>query len=506
LLDSLQLFAKLDVDLSLLHTPSPLLRVRLGVLPSAQLARLRDAAALTGVVVTEFGRTTHQSYVILAMLVGTPEAEMVRLLHAAQFHPLEIPAAFHATPVQVRQELQAQLTTLAAQAGELERERQLWWVRHRVELEATTARLAWAAPYLHLGDAVRARGELCLLCGWVPHDRVAELEQMLREALGTPFVLHTRSPLPAERAQTPSDTLIPTWLAGFAVLVRQYGVPCYGELDPTLLFAVGFSLMFGMMFGDVGHGLVLAGAALWLPSGLAWLRVPLLSAGLCSAGFGLLYGSVFGVEHWLTPLWLAPLADPRQLLAAALYGGMGFVLIALLLAALALWQEGAHWAALFAPRGLAGAALYLAGIAALLSAWEGHTLSELQVLALGIPLATLCIYAGREPTGAPLFERLGVALIEIFETALGLLANTLSFLRVAAFGLNHAALMLAVFAIAGGIEGWGQGLALVLGNVMVIVLEGAIVLIQVLRLSFYEGFSRYYTGAGRPFTPLKFGG
>jgi V/A-type H+-transporting ATPase subunit I len=96
-----------------------------------------------------------------------------------------------------------------------------------------------------------------------------------------------------------------------------------------------------------------------------------------------------------------------------------------------------------------------------------------------------------------------VALIETLETAINLFANTLSFLRVAAFSLNHVALALAVFTIAAGLDAVGHGIAVVLGNVVIVVLEGGIVAIQALRLLYYEGFSRFFAGDGVEFRPLR---
>ena len=104
---------------------------------------------------------------------------------------------------------------------------------------------------------------------------------------------------------------------------------------------------------------------------------------------------------------------------------------------------------------------------------------------------------------AGLGERILVTLIETLETAINLFSNTLSFMRVAAFSLNHVALALAVFTLANGLDATGHWLTITLGNVVIIVLEGGIVAIQALRLMYYEGFSRFFSGDGREFVPLR---
>ena len=99
-------------------------------------------------------------------------------------------------------------------------------------------------------------------------------------------------------------------------------------------------------------------------------------------------------------------------------------------------------------------------------------------------------------------EKILVVFIETLETVIGYVSNSLSFLRVAAFSLNHVALSIAVFTLAGMMGPMGHWITVVLGNVFILVLEGGIVMIQVLRLEFYEGFARYFSGDGHEFAPL----
>jgi V/A-type H+-transporting ATPase subunit I len=108
----------------------------------------------------------------------------------------------------------------------------------------------------------------------------------------------------------------------------------------------------------------------------------------------------------------------------------------------------------------------------------------------------------RQSQGA-IFERALVVFIEGLEQVISSVSGTLSFLRVAAFSLNHIALAAAVFAIAGMMDSFGHWVTVVLGNIFIIVLEGAIVAIQCLRLEYYEGFSRFFGGKGKSFEPLR---
>ena len=79
----------------------------------------------------------------------------------------------------------------------------------------------------------------------------------------------------------------------------------------------------------------------------------------------------------------------------------------------------------------------------------------------------------------------------------------MSFLRVGAFVLVHAGMMMAVFALANIFGTFGYTVTVILGNGLVMVMEALLVAIQVMRLQFYEMFSRYYIGEGRSFEPVK---
>jgi V/A-type H+-transporting ATPase subunit I len=158
--------------------------------------------------------------------------------------------------------------------------------------------------------------------------------------------------------------------------------------------------------------------------------------------------------------------------------------------------------ALLGGKGLAGMMLYL-GV--LVAAWRWVEQGSFGMQERGLVLVPLLIVIAYkwQQFHAPLGERILVVFIEGFETFMSYIANTLSFLRLAAFSLNHVALAVAVFTLADMMDTTGHWVTVVLGNVFIIVLEGAIVAIQVLRLEYYEGFARFFSGDGREFRPLR---
>jgi V/A-type H+-transporting ATPase subunit I len=372
----------------------------------------------------------------------------------------------------------------------------------RYDLLAGEAQLeAYAA------DAVRGSGA-CALPGWIPADRVDAVAARLAGAGGAVV------PLPNPRGAEP-----PTLLAGqparraIAPLVQTYGTVPYADIDPTWVAWAAYVLMFGMMFGDAGEGAVLVAAAVALRAGWprwarrfrqAWLFVA--GAGVAAIGFGLLYGEFFGPTGLVPALWLNPLDRPVTLLLAAAGAGAFMLAGAYALGVVNRWREGGWAAALYAPSGIAGTALYLgAGLVA--GGWYLH--QDLMIAAggfvavTGLALAAAGFVAGAGGGAAGWAQ----AVVELFDSVIRIGSNVVSFTRLAAFGLTHAALSLLVFqgaralwqrggsAYAAAVAVFAAGTALAFG------LEALVAAVQALRLEYYELFSRVFVTQGRPFRP-----
>ena len=357
-------------------------------------------------------------------------------------------------------------------------------------------------------DAV-AHGSVEGLLGWCPESDVPPLAARLAD-VGAAVVA-----LPTPRGVDP-PTKLPTGTAArrsFTTLVSTYGTVPYPDVDPTFLAGAAYVLMFGMMFGDAGHGLLLLLAGLVVRQGRPRRFVGLrpmwpfvVGAGVTSTAFGVLYGEFFGPTGVLPVVWLAPLAAPIPLLAAAV--GLGAVLLAgaYLLAIVNRWREGGPRNAVYASAGIAGAAVFLG-----LGGVTGFYLLGNPVL-LGLGL--VCFVAGLVLAGVGFVAAAGggvtgvlQAVIELFDSVVRVGSNVVSFARLAAFGLTHAALGWLVWS--GTVGLWRLGplgvvgavVLFVVGNAVTFALEGLIAAVQALRLAFYELFSRIFVGEGRPFLP-----
>ena len=503
-LDTLASFAGLDLDLGRLSSEHRFLDVRLGTVPSPNVARLREALSLAGALLSSFAAGTGIEHCVMVG-PGGRQQEIDSLLGTAGWRKVELPAELLKHPRAAREQLETRRAALAGERTALrtaaDAERALW----AAELASAQRRLAAASPYADtVGSGLRVSGGLAMIAGWVPTREVERVRKLLRARLTNPFLLEAREPEAAERPAVPTLVRHPDLLKGFAALVRTYGVPSYGEIDPTLFFAISFVLMFGMMFGDIGHGAVIVAAGLAGRGRFRAARPLLVACGLAAMGCGFTYGSVFGGEHLIAPLWQAPLGNPMRVLGVAVGWGIGFLLVASLLRAWNLGQTRGWRAAIGDRGGIAGIALYLGLVGAAAGAL-GHGPAPAPALLLAAAGALVALaHAYGEQSGAR-GERLIVALMETAEAAIGYFANTLSFMRVGAFSLNHVALMLAVMAVARQFDGAGHVLALIAGNAIIIVMEGAIVAIQALRLEYYEGFSRYFSARGKSFVPLTAG-
>ena len=341
--------------------------------------------------------------------------------------------------------------------------------------------------------------------------------------------------IPVERtghtASAPVALQNPGFLGAFETLVNTYARPRYEELDPTFLMAITFPLLYGAMFGDVGHGLVLALMG-WMISRRAKLGELLIWCGISGTIFGFLFGSIFGFEEILPHhpffgrfFWISPIHDVINILLIAIGTGVVLLVFAHLLNLYNAVRAGDWGRFLFDSNGVAGLVLYLSflvvmgNVAANLFTGQpmfpGFLVTIAQFLMLvGILLATVFSHPLQHWMKDGHFVVEGgwgmftvQSLAEVLEKFISMLSNTLSYVRVGAFAIVHAGFTGAVFVIArlagGGHEaGFGYWTVVVLGNLFVIGLEGFIVTIQTMRLHYYEFFGKFFLGGGAEYHPL----
>jgi V/A-type H+-transporting ATPase subunit I len=293
------------------------------------------------------------------------------------------------------------------------------------------------------------------------------------------------------------------------MIVSAYAQPAYRSIDPTAAGALFFLICFGMMFADLGHGAVIALLGIFfLAAGRGAIREAGKLMAFCGAAasvFGVLFGSFFGREDVIPPVLFHPAAHIGTFLSLGIATGITVISTGILLNILKLFRRGDAAEAVFSQWGILSLVFYwLCAAIITLSAAGIVTLSFTTVLAAAA--TPLALIAAGEAVTALIKGKTDMQEI-IFhpvEIILSLLSNTVSFVRVAAFGLCHIALMSAVYIVAGAGDSEAYRVSVSIeGNIMVIVLELIVVTIQCLRLQYYEFYSKFFGDPGRAFIPLR---
>ena len=518
-LDQLEPIADLEVDLGTLRS----LRytfVLLGTMPVANLERLQTSLELVPSVLVTLRRDERLATVVLFGIQRDADV-LNRAARSAYLNPLELPETYQGTPAEAITALKSSIESTRQYVAEcqtsidylhetcVQRLRHLLWqVRASRTLSETIARY----------DRLRYT---YLVAGWAPVSQIDTLRQGISK-VSDKVLIEVNTPSRQKDGHIPVALGNPPIVSAFQGLVTNYGRPRYDELDPTFMIALTFPLIFGIMFGDVGHGLVLALLGVALVSrkvralrGLSGVGAVVIMCGVAAMLFGSLYGSLFGFEEILEPLWVRPLEDIMDILIATVAIGAGLLSLGMVCNIVNAALTRRWGRLLFDHNGLAGLIFYWSLIGLAVGAFAG-----------GLPvspilLVVMVVVSGLAVTFAEVLEHLveghrplveggfGIylmeALFELFETIIGLLSNTLSYVRMGAFAVAHGALSMVVFIIAEIVSpahGVGYWIVVALGNLFVIGFEGMIVGIQALRLEYYEFFSKFFSGGGVRYRPL----
>lgn len=314
----------------------------------------------------------------------------------------------------------------------------------------------------------------------------------------------------------------PRMFKPFEMFLKMYGLPAYNEFDPTIFLAITYTIIFGCMFGDAGQGLILflVGAFLYKYKKMDIAGI-IAIAGIFSTIFGFLYGSLFGFEDVIPALWLHPMktyitlpvmGTLNTVLVLAVAFGMGLILVSMIINIFNGIKQKDFEKVFFDTNGVAGLVFYGSVVASVVLIMTGHALPGGIILFIMFVLPLILIGL-KEPLTALIEKKaeampkeVGMFLIqtvfELFEIVLSYLTNTISFVRIGAFALSHAGMMEVVMTLSGAENGGSPNwIIFIIGNLVVLGMEGLIVGIHVLRLEYYEMFSRFFAGSGREFVP-----
>jgi len=469
-----------SLDLSRFVSAGPMLESRIFLLPGEEWP-----GSLPGDVITRRAVTADHHY-LLALGIPDHIATLERQLALHKARALAMPKDLKIGGDDVAAVLERRVAELERDVEATKRELAALHERH--DLADAIADAEFVRWYVDTVPDLASTENFAWITGWTSETGDEALLSMLADA-GVKGLFRLQAPPPGY--EPPLILVNPRWMRPFEIFTRMLGVPGAAEVDPTRVVAVVSPLIFGYMFGDVGHGAVLFIAGLVMARRWPALRL-LIAGGLSSMAFGVLFGSVFGREDIIPPVWLHPLDAPVLVLLAPLAGGALLLLLGLLLDALqAYWQrKGRYWLE-------TGAGLVLCYVSLL------GALLEPALLWVALAGALWFVFGHALAASSHRLSAIGQAAAEFVEILLQLGVNTISFVRVGAFSLSHAGLCVAIIGVAGATTSAAASAAIELvGNLVVLGLEGLIVGIQTTRLVLFEFFVRFLRAQGRPFRPL----
>jgi V/A-type H+-transporting ATPase subunit I len=468
------------LDLARLAAPMKLMYLGLGECPLGEdVSKLPDGALVKNVAATD------RRFVVVA---GLPEhaREIDAAMSSHGCEPLSIPSWLTDDRADNLRRANARIAAI-----EHEREgisRKLDKLTRQHGLDETLGNVGVLKWYIEHAPELEPGTRFCHVTGWTSDPDEAGLNEALRHADIHAII---RFPQRTSQAAGPTGFMNPWWVQPFEFFTQMFGTPGKEEIDPSGLLVLIVPLLFGYMFPDVGHGLVL------ILTGLVFARrwppiTFLIPCGVAAIAFGFAFGEFFSFDGIVPALWMKPLDKPLEVMIVPLVGGVALMLLGIVLASVeAYWRgELTAWLAI-------DAAVLLMYAAALAAPFHPAALPGMAIGIVWYFLGGLLVDHTRPP--ARLLALSGRLLESVFQ----LLVNTISFARVGAFALGHVALSSALMTMAAQVDNRaGYWILIIAGNLFIVAVEGLVVFVQTTRLILFEFFIRFLRAEGRIFKPL----
>lgn len=493
----------------------PHIFVKTGFMKSSMLPKLGPYVGGTSVVfVSSVGRPRENFVVITGLNEDEPLTEIV--LKLLNFEEFTFPPGLNPEPKNAMREVKDTIELKQKAIEDLKTD----LANLRMEFETYDLYVSTTLGIEEAKRLVVRTKRKCLIHGWIPSDKMAFLKSKIEEVVPAEKIyLKFENPKPEDNV--PAEFKNKGILNSFAVFTNLQGTPNYFEVNPTPIYAFLYVAMFGVMFGDIGLGSVFVFLGFLLMrmreglfsfSGRATRKLGqvLICCGLCGILFGFLYGNFFLTEI-IRPLLLKPLNNMGEISMIALIFGVVQIMLAMILNTINSLRRHDSIRAIFSGRSIVGLSYYSAGIVLAIAFFNsmdfGIFLTRSVIIFTSVALASLIIIflsptieAFTRHKEARLSEKLIEGFGEGLETLIVLIANSVSYIRLAAFAIAHDALALAAVIFAPTI---GSIPSYVIMNVVVFLIEGFAALIQSLRLMYYEFSTKFYVDNGVPYKPLK---
>lgn len=497
-------FKNVNIDLSKL-SDLKYFKVRFGILDKE--ARFRLKKNYGNILAMIFHTATiDEGEVYLAIFPKEVEKEIDRILKSLNWEDVEILGRYKGTAKEILENFETEKEALKKEEKEILEYRDNFLKSNREEVETAITSMLISENIEEVKRYMAKSNKYFYLSGWVSLRDKDRVEEILSKYDG--LLTSFRDPI-EQGIKPPTKLRNLNFFKPFELLVNMYGVPSYTEKDPTPLFAVTYMLFYGAMFGDLGQGAVFFLAGIFLSKKNKSFGGLLKRLGFSSAVFGILYGSVFGIEEWIKPLLIRPFENINTTLGAAIGVGIVFLIISYALGFINKITNKEYEEAFLGKEGLAGFLVFLSFVNLAASKALNVSIVPAKLCTIIIVISLLAMILSKVIMSAITKEKIETedgyyigAVFGLLETILSVVSNIISFIRVGAFAINHVGLFIA-FKTIGQMIGTTSAniIALIVGNIIIIGLEGLIVFIQSLRLEYYEMFSKYYTGDGYEFVP-----
>ncbi|MBQ5999276.1 MAG: ATPase [Treponema sp.] len=534
-------FSNLKVPYSQLEHLS-FLSIRIGKIPSANLPDLKDSLAGHAVVVL-LGEDGDR---IMAVSSKKGRFSLDTELKKFGFVNMEVPADFTGIPDEMLSTLRQKMEETQKELDLLEEEKSNYAETHAEKLLSLLGSFSVSMQIEEIQSRQEGTSLVYRLTGWVPAEDSNSFMRGLDELTAGRIAIREYHPTEVASVingteQVPVKLKHGSFVSAFERMIFSYGSPLYGSIDPTPFVAVFFTILFGIMFGDCGQGLVFLIAGILMALKVikvgGWNKfAPIFIAiGTSSSIMGLITGEFFGTEtvlepfaHFVTGLFgeprapilkVMPSSDPNSI--KVIFGIFGVTIaLGIIINSIGLVVNvinkiiSKKWgSAVFGKTGIAGIAFYwyvLVFAARIVLSHHVPALYDWIVIgvtlffaAFGEPFERL--FDGHRPVVENGFGALVIGgVVELIEVVSNYLSSTISFVRVGAFALAHAVLGFIIEMMSEKCGHIGGIAVLIVGNGIVVVLEGMIVAIQVIRLQYYEFFSKFFNETGTEFKPLRF--
>lgn len=497
----------LDIELDELYNLE-YIKFRYGKLPKENLGKLENSLKNLNAILLKLEEDDLKNVWIMCLATKEQSAKVDSYLNVYRFERIWIPKEMTSNPKALFNEYEKKIQEIKFDIENKEDE--ITRIRDR-DAEELVNLYSEINLYIKINNVKKFmaydQNGLFYIIGWIPAKELTKILPKLSREKDIKYDIKNHD----EVAGTPPTKLKNNIIVRpFETIVKMYGLPNYTEIDPTSFVAITAFLLFGFMFGDLGQGLIIFIIGIIMSKKKVSLGSVFQAGGIASMIFGVLYGSVFGHEDIIPAVFISPMENIQTMLVYGIGIGIILIIMSMLLNIRNGIRNKDKKKIFFETNGIAGLIFYstvlIAGIYFLV---KGKMITSIGILSIFIliPLVAImfkdllskAIFKEKEKEKSSLIEK----VFEVVEILLSFVSNTISFVRIAAFAINHVGLCMAIYILSDMMTGTGSIVVSIIGNVIVIVLEGLIVGIQVLRLEYYELFSRFYTGDGREYKPLK---